>query len=136
MLFPEMIAQPVIVTNSRGMSADTIAEHVLAVTLAMFRRLPDAVRLRRKTVWAQDASGLAGNRTLAGGARRIVGLGSIGGGGGADARARRARDGIRRNPDAAADGADRVVGAGALRDVLPDADVSWSPRRIRARRAS
>ena len=44
MLFPAMIQSPVVITNSRGLSADTIAEHVLAVVLAMFRKLPLAVR--------------------------------------------------------------------------------------------
>ena len=41
-------------TNSRGMSADTIAEHVLAVTLALFRRLPHAFRRQAAREWAQD----------------------------------------------------------------------------------
>src|SRR5262245_49561884 len=36
MLYPEMIRSPIVITNSRGMAAETIAEHVIAVTLAMF----------------------------------------------------------------------------------------------------
>ena len=124
MLFPEMIGSPVILTNSRGLSADTIAEHVLAVTLAIFRRLPDAVRYQSERCWAQDAMSLAGNRSLATAHVVIVGLGSIGRAVAARMRALGARvTGVRRNPDAGADEADRVVGAGALRDVLPDADV-------------
>src|SRR5688572_1687492 len=53
MLFPEMVASPVVITNSRGVSADTMAEHTVAVTLALFRRLPLAVTRQREHVWAQ-----------------------------------------------------------------------------------
>jgi phosphoglycerate dehydrogenase-like enzyme len=79
MLFPEMLASPVVITNSRGMSADTIGEHVLAVTLALFRRLPHAFRSQQAREWAQDAIGLAGHRSLSGSRVLIVGLGAIGG---------------------------------------------------------
>ena len=55
MLFPAMVESPVLMTNSRGISADTIAEHVLAVTLALFRKLPLAFRSQAAREWAQDA---------------------------------------------------------------------------------
>ena len=79
MLFPEMVSSPVVVTNSRGMSAGTIAEHVLAVTLALFRRLPHAWRSQAAREWAQDAIGAEGNRLIAGARVLVVGLGAIGG---------------------------------------------------------
>ena len=79
MLFPEMLASPIVITNSRGMSADTIGEHVIAVTLALFRRLPHAFRSQQVREWAQDAIGLAGHRSLSGSHVLIVGLGAIGG---------------------------------------------------------
>jgi phosphoglycerate dehydrogenase-like enzyme len=79
MLFPEMLANSVVITNSKGMSADTIAEHVLAVTLAMFRRLPHAFRSQTAREWAQDAIGEAGHKLIAGSTILIVGLGAIGG---------------------------------------------------------
>jgi phosphoglycerate dehydrogenase-like enzyme len=124
MLFPEMIASAVVLTNSRGMSADTIAEHVLAVTLAIFRRLPDAFRYQADKTWGQDAISLAGNRSLFGAHIVIVGLGSIGRAVRSRMRALGARvTGVRRNPEAGAKSADRVVGANQLRDVLPEADV-------------
>jgi phosphoglycerate dehydrogenase-like enzyme len=124
MLFPEMVESPVVLTNSRGMSADTIGEHVLAVTLAMFRRLPDACRYQAEKVWAQDAISAAGNRSLAGSRIVVAGLGAIG-----RAVARRmaalgARvTGVRRHPGIGADGVERVVGPESLRDVLAHADV-------------
>jgi phosphoglycerate dehydrogenase-like enzyme len=79
MLFPEMVERPIVITNSRGVSAQTIAEHVLAVTLALFRRLPLAFRRQREHEWAQDEiSAAPGNRALAGSRILIVGLGAIG----------------------------------------------------------
>ena len=53
MLFPELVASPVILTNSRGLGATTIAEHVLAVTLAVFRRLPMMFARQQARSWAQ-----------------------------------------------------------------------------------
>ena len=46
-LSPEVIESPIVVTNSRGLSADTIAEHVLAVVLALFRKLPQTIEAQR-----------------------------------------------------------------------------------------
>ena len=78
MLFREMVDRPVVITNSRGMSADTIAEHVVAVTLALFRHLPLAVRRQSQRIWAQDEIAARGNRTVDGSTVLVVGLGSIG----------------------------------------------------------
>jgi phosphoglycerate dehydrogenase-like enzyme len=78
MLFPEMVASPVVITNSRGVSAATMAEHTLAVTLALFRNLPLAVVRQREHVWAQDEISTQGNRMIAGAHVLVVGLGAIG----------------------------------------------------------
>jgi phosphoglycerate dehydrogenase-like enzyme len=124
MLFPAMLASPVTLTNSRGMSAETIAEHVLAVTLAFFRRLPQAFGSQAAKEWAQDAIGAAGNRTVAGSRVLIVGLGSIG-----RATARRfaslgaAVTGVRRAAGEPAEGVSAVHPPDALLDLLPGADV-------------
>lgn len=79
MLFPAMVASPVVMTNSRGISADTIAEHVLAVTLAMFRKLPLAIRSQTSRHWAQDdALAAPPIRRIAGSRVLVIGLGAIG----------------------------------------------------------
>ena len=79
MLTPELAGSPVVLTNSRGLSADTIAEHVLAVTLALFRGLPLAFRRQMQRSWAQDEVGASpGSRTIAGSRLLVVGFGSIG----------------------------------------------------------
>jgi len=126
MLFPAMIESRVIMSNSRGISADTIAEHVLAVTLVMFRKLPFAFRSQAERVWAQDAI-LADPalRTIAGSRVLVVGLGAIG-----TATARRMAGlgarvtGIRRRASGTRpEFVDLVATPDALLDLLPSADV-------------
>jgi len=79
MLFPEMVRSPVIMTNSRGTSAITIAEHTLAVTLALLRDLPLAWRRQSEREWAQNEFNAGASiRTLRGASVLIVGLGAIG----------------------------------------------------------
>jgi phosphoglycerate dehydrogenase-like enzyme len=125
MLFPELRGSPVVLTNSRGMSADTMAEHVLAVTLAMFRRLPEAWRSQAARVWAQDAIGLLGNRTITGSRVLIVGLGAIGMAVAARMTALGATvTGIRRRVEGARPSAvASVAPPGRLQELLPSADV-------------
>ena len=126
MLFPAMIESPVRMSNSRGISADTIAEHVVAVTLVLFRKLTLALHSQATRTWAQDAV-LADPplRTIAGSEVLIVGLGSIG-----MATARRmsalgARvTGVRRHADSSKPPfVDRVGSPEALHDLLPSANV-------------
>jgi phosphoglycerate dehydrogenase-like enzyme len=80
MLFPEMVASPIVLTTARGIRARAIAEHVLGVSIALARRLDVAVRRQTAHEWAQDE--LEGRtttiRTLQGRRMGIVGLGSIG----------------------------------------------------------
>jgi phosphoglycerate dehydrogenase-like enzyme len=80
MLFPEMVASPVVITNSRGNSSGTMAEHVIAVTLALLRDLRLAWRRQAERIWAQDEfEAGASIATLRGARVLVVGLGSIGG---------------------------------------------------------
>lgn len=79
MLHAGMLARDIVITNSRGLAAETIAEHVLAVTLALFRRLPLAVSRQAEGIWAQDEMSAApGNRLLRGATVLLIGLGAIG----------------------------------------------------------
>ena len=126
MLYPEMVESGVTITNGRGTSADTMAEHVLAVVLALFRRLPVAHTRQTQHAWAQDEiASPPGNRTIAGSRVLIVGLGSIG-----VATATRLTAlgatvmGVRRRRDAApVPGVEAVHPSEALHQLLPDADV-------------
>jgi len=79
MLFPEMIASPVVMTNSRGNSAATIAEHTIGVTLALLRDLPLAMRRQAQRVWSQNEFNAGARIKLLRDCRvLIVGFGSIG----------------------------------------------------------
>jgi phosphoglycerate dehydrogenase-like enzyme len=124
MLYPDMVASPIVVTNARGVSADSIAEHVLAVTLAFFRRLPHAWRSQAAAEWAQEAISRAGNRQIAGSRVLVVGLGAIG-----RAVARRMTllgahvTGLRRNAERAVDDVAEVASIDRLHEFLPSADV-------------
>jgi phosphoglycerate dehydrogenase-like enzyme len=126
MLYPEMVQSAVTITNGRGTSADTIAEHVLAVVLALFRRLTIAFARQVRHAWAQDEiASPPGNRTIAGSRVLIVGLGSIGTATAARMHALGATViGVRRQPHAApTPGVDSVHPPDALRQLLPHADV-------------
>jgi phosphoglycerate dehydrogenase-like enzyme len=80
LMFPELLASPVMITSARGIRARSIAEHVIGVTLALARRLPVAMRAQREHRWAQDEleGPASGVRSLDGLRMGIVGLGSIG----------------------------------------------------------
>jgi phosphoglycerate dehydrogenase-like enzyme len=125
-LFPAVVESPVLVTNSRGLSADSIAEHTLAVVLALFRKLPMAVEAQKSRDWAQAA--LVADmplRTIAASRVLIVGLGAIG-----LAAAQRFGslgahvDAVRRRPELPKpSGIDQVVSTERLIDLLSRADI-------------
>jgi phosphoglycerate dehydrogenase-like enzyme len=122
MLYPTMVQRAITMTNGRGTSAENIAEHVLALVLAMFRRLPEALTRQAEHVWAQDE--LSGPRTIAGSRILIVGLGSIGAAAARRFHALGARVvGVRRNTGAApVPGVASVHPPESLHDLLPEAD--------------
>lgn len=80
LMFPELLASPVVVTSARGLRARAIAEHVIGVTIALARRLPDALRAQLAHHWAQNEleGPASGVRSLDGLRMGIVGLGAIG----------------------------------------------------------
>jgi phosphoglycerate dehydrogenase-like enzyme len=128
MLFPEMVASPVVMTNSRGNSSRTIAEHVIAVALALLRSLPLAWRRQGERVWAQNEFNESGYvRRLRDARVLIVGLGSIGtetarlaSAFGAKVTGIRRRAGQSTDPDLTPV---HIVPPSALMDELPRADI-------------
>jgi phosphoglycerate dehydrogenase-like enzyme len=110
--------------SARGVNARAVAEHAVALILALSRRLPEARDNQARRVWRGMIGDLARREDELGGKTLlIVGLGDIGG---RLARLAKAFDmrviGLRRDPAAGAGAADAVHPMGALGSLLPEAD--------------
>lgn len=117
-LFPALIESDVVVTNSRGVQAPTIAEHVVAMVLAWRRRLHVAARRQQARTWAQDELASAFAPPLAETHALVVGMGAIG----------TLSAGLLRGLGMRVDGLGRRAAEGkhgveSLPDLLPSADV-------------
>ena len=126
MLSAAMVASPVTLTKSRGNHAEAIAEHVIGVVLALYRKLPDAFRHQAAHTWAH-AQMTAGEpfRLMRGSVVGIVGPGGIGSTIARLASALGATvEGIRRRPELGAPpGMSAVFAPAQLRERLPAWDV-------------
>jgi phosphoglycerate dehydrogenase-like enzyme len=72
-LTPEVAASEVVVTNSRGLFDEPMAEYVLALVLAFAKDLPTTIRLQHKRRWQhRETERLAGKSVL------VAGTGPIG----------------------------------------------------------
>jgi phosphoglycerate dehydrogenase-like enzyme len=121
----EVLAQHgVRLASARGVNARAVSEHVMALILALARRLPEARDNQRNRAWRGMVGDLAGREDELGGKTLlIVGLGQIGG---RLAQLAKAFDmrvlGIRRDPRAGAGAADAVHSMAELTALLPQAD--------------
>ena len=111
--------------SARGANERAVAEHAMALILALARRLPEARDHQARRHWRGMIGAIdAREEELGGKTLLIVGLGRIGG---RLARLAKAFDlrvlGIRRDPAAGGDGADEVHGADRLPELLPQADI-------------
>jgi phosphoglycerate dehydrogenase-like enzyme len=117
-MFPALRERPILLTNAAGVYGIPIAEHALAMMLALSRRMPELIRRQQRREWkSADGDELFESTAL------VAGLGGIG-----REIARRCRGlGMRvlatrvhpTNPDP---DADRVYPADALHELLPEAD--------------
>ncbi|RPJ85096.1 MAG: D-2-hydroxyacid dehydrogenase [Acidobacteria bacterium] len=123
MMNPKMRESPVVLTNSRGLHVDPIAEHVVGVTIALARHLHAAVRNQAQAVWAKPA--MASFKTLRGRRMGIVGFGAIG----SAVAARVAGLGMlvsaltRTGRPVTSPAVDRAYSAGQLPELLAESDV-------------
>jgi phosphoglycerate dehydrogenase-like enzyme len=125
LMFPELIRSNVRVTNSTGVHGPVVAEHAVALLLAMAKRLPQAMHYQAQRVWAQDQlwRERPRPREVDGATVLVVGMGGIG-----SEFARRAKAlgmkvlGVRENPNKGAGEADKVFGPAEIDVALPQAD--------------
>ena len=110
--------------SAQGVNARAVAEHAMALILAIARKLPEASRNQGNKVWRGMIADITHREDELGGKTLlIVGLGGIGG---RLARLAKAFDmrviGIRKNPAAGGQSADAVHGMDQLDRLLPEAD--------------
>ncbi|HUX65922.1 MAG TPA: D-2-hydroxyacid dehydrogenase [Terriglobales bacterium] len=122
LLSPELVASSVVVTNGASVHASTVAEHGLALMLALARGLPQAVRDQDAHRW-QPAPLAPSLTRLDGATALLLGLGHIGA-----ALAPRLAAlgmsvlGVRRHPDRPVPGCAELHPPEALDALLPRAD--------------
>lgn len=122
----ELGGRGITVTNSRGIQAVPIAEHVMACLLALARRLPQTLRDQQERAWRpNELTGEASPWLLASRTIGVIGVGTLG-----EAIAVRARAfgmrviGMRRNPARGMPaGFEQIVGPSDRDRLLADADV-------------
>ncbi|HEY3384764.1 MAG TPA: D-2-hydroxyacid dehydrogenase [Vicinamibacterales bacterium] len=76
LMFPELRASPVVLTNARGIHGEAMAEHVIGLVIVLFRRIHHAIGRQLARTWVKDSIGTF--RTLRGRRMGVVGLGAIG----------------------------------------------------------
>jgi phosphoglycerate dehydrogenase-like enzyme len=111
--------------SARGVNAGAVADHAMALILALSRRLPEARDNQKRRVWRAMIGDPARREDELGGKTLVVvGLGQIGG---RIARLAKAFDmrviALRRNPAIGAGAADAVHAMAAFASLLPEADV-------------
>lgn len=126
-LFTEVLESPVVLTNSAGVMAVPIAEHVVGGIIYFLRSFDVAVAQQREGRWdkAPFVGPEARMREVGECRALVVGTGGIGGAVGARLSALGARCvGIRRRPERGAPpGFERVAGPEGLEGELPAADL-------------
>jgi D-2-hydroxyacid dehydrogenase (NADP+) len=125
LMYPELRASGIAVTNASGVHTVPIAEHVIGLLLAMARRFPSAFRHQAARHWGQQDiwNESVHPRELRGATLLVVGLGAIGREVARLARALGMRVvGVTRSGQDAAGVTDRVVPASDLDALLPEAD--------------
>lgn len=120
-LYPEMRESDVVLTNSAGLHAEPLAEHVLAMLLHFARGLDVAERARRGRTWAHPELAGRGSpvRELAGDRIGVVGYGGVGSAVGEKAAALGMRVwATRRSPGESPGEVERMLGPDGLEELL------------------
>lgn len=125
--FPQDVlrARGIRLASARGVNERAVAEHAMALMLALTRRLPEARDYQKRHTWRPMIAAVeAREDELAGKALLIIGLGGIGGRLARLAKAFELRVlGVRRDVAAGVNGADSVHTPSDLGRLLPEADI-------------
>jgi len=80
LMYPELRASGIVLTNASGVHTVPMAEHVLGFLVALARRFPEALNYQRQSRWAQQElwDAQLRPRELAGQTLLIIGFGAIG----------------------------------------------------------
>ena len=110
--------------SAKGVNANAVAEHAMALILAMTRKLPEARDNQARHVWRGMISDIARREDELGGKTLlIIGLGGIGSRLAQLAKAFGLRViGVKRDPTTGGEAADAVHALGELKALLPRAD--------------
>lgn len=125
LMYPELMNSNVILTNSTSVHAPVVAEHAIAVLLALAKRLPQSMHYQTRKIWAQE---LLWNehprpREVSGATVLVVGLGGIGSEFATRAKALGMKViAVRENPAKGTGQADAVYGLEKIDELLPQAD--------------
>jgi phosphoglycerate dehydrogenase-like enzyme len=124
-LYPELISSEIALTNAGSVHGPVVAEHAIAMLLALAKRLPSAVRYQERRKWAMEAiwKEQPRPREVRAATVVVVGLGSIGAEVASMAAALKMHViGVREHPERGAAGAHEVVGYNALDSAIARAD--------------
>ncbi|HEU5232101.1 MAG TPA: D-2-hydroxyacid dehydrogenase [Terriglobales bacterium] len=125
LMFPELVASDVRVTNSTEIHGPVVAEHAVALILGLAKGLPWAMKFQQQHRWGQQDlwRSFARPREIAGATLGVIGLGAIGRESVRLAKALAMRViAVREHPERGAEGADRVFGPGELDQLLSESD--------------
>src|SRR5208283_632874 len=125
LMFPEMVASDIILTNAREVHGPVVAEHVIALIFALAKKIPGSVELQQKHIWGQQLlwDEIPRVREVAGATLGLIGLGAIGRPLVRSAKALGMRViAVREHPEKGGDGADVVLGPAQINEVFRQAD--------------
>ena len=118
---PELVERDLILTNSSGVHAIPISEHIFALMLTLSRNILGSIRKQIKHQWLERRSRVGwelNNATMG-----LIGVGQIG-----QMTAKKAKMmdmkvlGLRRNPKLSAPFVDKILGPDGLMDLLKSSD--------------
>jgi len=125
LLFPEVMASDVRITNSTEIHGPVVAEHAITLVLALAKGLPSASKFQQEHRWGQEDlwSSPWRPREVAGATLGVIGLGAIGRECVRLAKALGMRViAVREHPELGSEGADHILGPSQLGELLQEAD--------------